>query len=70
MSIIRRAVAGLLLSAAALAASGAGAAECAKEEKVAHEMSEGTYATVQSAMELLGKQKTAEAIERKPGRAA
>jgi tetratricopeptide (TPR) repeat protein len=54
----------LLLSAAALAASGAGAAECAKEEKVAHEMSEGTYATVQSAMELLGKQKTAEAIEK------
>lgn len=45
----------------ALPATGA---ECGKEEKSERTMSEGTYATVQSAMELLGKQKTAEAIEK------
>jgi tetratricopeptide (TPR) repeat protein len=42
---------------------GAGS-ECAKEEKVERSMSEGTYATVQAAMELLGKQKSGEAIEK------
>lgn len=42
----------------------AGAAECVKEKAEGGEMSESTYATVQSAMELLGKNKTGEAIDK------
>jgi hypothetical protein len=53
-----------LLAAAAVLASNTSLAQCVKEEKVERSMSEGTYATVQSAMELLGKQKTAEAIDK------
>jgi len=40
------------------------APDCSKTEKVEGEMSEGTYADVQSAMEMLSKNKTAEAIEK------
>lgn len=40
------------------------ATECGKEEKVERSMSEGTYATVQAAMELLNKQKAGEAIDK------
>jgi hypothetical protein len=48
----------------ALLVLGSAHAQCVKEEKVERSMSEGTYATVQSAMELLGKQKAGEAIEK------
>jgi len=57
----------LLLALPAVAAmqpARAAGADCGKEDKVERAMSEGTYATVQSAMELLGKQKSAEAIEK------
>jgi tetratricopeptide (TPR) repeat protein len=56
----------LVLCAAVLAvdtASAAGA-ECGREEKVERSMGESTYATVQAAMELLSKQKSAEAIDK------
>ena len=53
-----------LLLGLAAANGGVQAAECAKPEKAASEMSESTYTTVQAAMELLSKQKTAEAIEK------
>jgi tetratricopeptide (TPR) repeat protein len=42
----------------------AAGADCGKEDKVDRQMGEGTYATVQSAMELVGKQKAGEAIEK------
>src|SRR5258706_10960397 len=48
----------------ALGAGVAEAGECGKQEKTASEMSESTYSTVQAAMELLSKQKTAEAIDK------
>ncbi|HYP79903.1 MAG TPA: hypothetical protein VEQ17_06425, partial [Steroidobacteraceae bacterium] len=51
----------LLLALPAVAAmqpARAAGADCGKEDKVERAMSEGTYATVQSAMELLGKQKS------------
>jgi tetratricopeptide (TPR) repeat protein len=48
----------------AICGGGAQAADCAKEDKVVREMGEGTYASVQAAMELLGKQKSGEAIEK------
>src|SRR5438105_10734477 len=40
------------------------AADCSKPEKSEGEMSESTYADVQAAMEMLSKNKTAEAIEK------
>jgi tetratricopeptide (TPR) repeat protein len=40
------------------------AAECGKQEQVDAQLSEETYSAVQSATELLGKQKTAEAIDK------
>jgi tetratricopeptide (TPR) repeat protein len=54
----------LLLISSVLLASSVWAADCSKPEKVEGEMSESTYADVQSAMELLSKNKTAEAIEK------
>jgi hypothetical protein len=54
-------IAGIL---AMLAPTAIAAAECPKEEKVERSMSEGTYAAVQSAVDLLGKQKAAEAIDK------
>lgn len=56
----------LLLLAALCGASGAvrAAEDCGKPQKQEGEMSESTYGTVQSAMELLGKQKANEAIEK------
>lgn len=54
----------LALLAGSLCAGGAFAAECGKPEKQEGEMSESTFADVQSAMELLGKNKTAEAIDK------
>src|SRR5258706_6152427 len=54
----------LLLLGMAAASSDVRAAECVKQEKTASEMSESTYTTAQAAMELLSKQKTAEAIEK------
>jgi tetratricopeptide (TPR) repeat protein len=53
-----------LLLVAVLGVSPVFAADCAKPEKQDAEMSEDTYATVQSAMELISKQKTAEAIDK------
>jgi tetratricopeptide (TPR) repeat protein len=62
------AIAGLarlvLLSTSLCAGSAWAAIDCSKPEKQEGEMSESTYSDVQSAMELLGKSKTAEAIDK------
>lgn len=60
-------IAALWLSVAALvpsAPAAAAGADCGKEDKTERVMGEGTYASVQSAMELLGKQRAGEAIEK------
>ncbi|HEX2586608.1 MAG TPA: tetratricopeptide repeat protein, partial [Steroidobacteraceae bacterium] len=54
----------VLLIGGLLAAPYAWSADCSKPEKSEGEMSESTYADVQSAMEMLSKNKTAEAIEK------
>jgi len=54
----------VLLVSGLLAAPYAWSADCSKPEKSEGEMSESTYADVQSAMEMLSKNKTAEAIEK------
>jgi len=54
----------VLLVGGLLASSHAWSADCGKPEKSEGEMSESTYADVQSAMEMLSKNKTAEAIEK------
>lgn len=62
---VRSRLAGLASLSLLFAAGGAWAAvDCSKQEKQEGEMSESTYADVQSAMELLSKSKTAEAIEK------
>jgi tetratricopeptide (TPR) repeat protein len=53
-----------VLLIAALGTAQAYAADCNKPEKVETEMSEDTYGTIQTAMELAGKSKPAEAIEK------
>ncbi len=67
MSDLKKISASVVLSCVAVFAvepASAAGAECGKEEKVERSMGEGTYATVQSAMELLSKQKSGEAIEK------
>src|SRR3954468_4079900 len=54
----------ILLVSGLLVAPHAWSADCSKPEKSEGEMSEATYADVQSAMEMLSKNKTAEAIEK------
>ena len=63
-SNVRRAVAGVLLAAVCAAGTAAHAADCNAPEKAAGDMSEAVYQDTQAAMELLSKQKTAEAIEK------
>jgi tetratricopeptide (TPR) repeat protein len=62
--VSRRSSIAAVILCAALAGGGVHAAECGKQEKIEGEMGEGTYSTVQQATELVGKQKTAEAIEK------
>jgi tetratricopeptide (TPR) repeat protein len=54
----------VVLGVALLGGMPAWAADCGKPEKVETEMSEGTFATVQAATELISKQKAPEAIEK------
>lgn len=61
MTRSRHAMAALLL---ALGSAATWAADCAKPEPVETQLGEATYAAVQAATELLGKQKPAEAIEK------
>jgi tetratricopeptide (TPR) repeat protein len=66
MSTLRKTIANLLLAAGVgFAPCAVYAAECGKEEQQqGAELSEDTYSTVQSATELLGKEKYAEAVEK------
>lgn len=63
-NIIRRTVQSILLTAACACATQLHAADCAAPEKAGGDMSESVYQDTQSAMELLSKQKHAEAIEK------
>ena len=61
---IKYEIAKVLLIAALGTAQAYAAADCSKPEKTEAEMSEDTYGTIQSAMELASKQKQGEAIEK------
>lgn len=63
MKLLRHSI-HVLLVGGLLAASHVWAADCSKPEKAEGDMSESTYADVQSAMEMLSKNKTAEAIDK------
>lgn len=63
-SWVRHAVRSVLLSAACAVAAQSYAADCSAPEKAAGDMSEATYGVTQEAMELLSKQKYADAIEK------
>lgn len=65
MSALRQTIANLIFVAGVgFASCAVSAAECGKEEQQGAELSEDTYSTVQSATELLGKEKYAEAVEK------
>lgn len=64
MNRLRHEIATILLLAAALSSGSSLAADCSKPEKSEGEMTEATYSVIQSATELIGKQKTGEAIEK------
>ncbi len=61
---LRRAVHSVLLLAACTCGIAVHAADCSTPEKAGGDMSEGVYQDTQAAMELLSKQKYAEAIEK------
>ena len=63
-SVVRRAIRIALLFATGIIAVEARAADCAAPEKPAGDMSESTYNDTQEAMELISKQKYAEAIDK------
>lgn len=64
MNRLRQEIATILLLAATLGSGSSFAADCGKPEKSEGEMTEATYSVIQSASELIGKQKTGEAIEK------
>ena len=64
MKLLRVGIQVLLVTGSLVASHAWAAADCSKSEKVEGEMSESTYADVQAAMEMLSKNKTAEAIDK------